>query len=139
MKHVAVWMEYGKAVIPKPGKTAETVSFHDGPDSRLRGWDGAGAALTVADLCTIIGSMVHRSAAREKPSMDIREIVVADPEIMGGVPCFRGTRIPIATLFENLADGMSLDELFEHWPTLDRDDVRAVLSAAQSYVEGAAA
>jgi uncharacterized protein (DUF433 family) len=71
--------------------------------------------------------------------MAIRDIVVSDPEIMGGVPCFRGTRIPVSTLFENLADGMGLDEVLEHWPTLDRADVLAVLSEAQSYVERSAA
>ncbi len=40
---------------------------------------------------------------------------------------FRGTRVPIEVLFENLADGMSLDEILDEYPTLDRDDVVRVL------------
>lgn len=57
----------------------------------------------------------------------LSELITADPEVMGGVPCFRGTRVPVAVLFENLADGMTLDEILAAWPTLDRDDVLAVL------------
>ena len=49
---------------------------------------------------------------------------------MSGVPCFRGTRVPVATLFENLADGMPLDEILRQWPSLNRDDIVAVLTLA---------
>ncbi len=73
------------------------------------------------------------------PAASLKDIVVSDPEVMGGVPCFRGTRIPASTLFENLADGMSLDDIFEQWPTLDPEDVRIVLAEAGRYVERSAA
>ena len=62
--------------------------------------------------------------------MKASELISTDPEIMGGTPCFRGTRVPVAVLFDNLADGLSLDEILESWPSLKREDVLAVLALA---------
>jgi uncharacterized protein (DUF433 family) len=53
--------------------------------------------------------------------------IVSDPARMGGVPCFRGTRVPVSVVFENLADGLPLADILANWPTLDRADVIAVL------------
>lgn len=61
---------------------------------------------------------------------ELPDLIGSDPGIMGGVPCFRGTRVPVALLFENLADGMSLDEILETWPSLARADAEAVLALA---------
>ena len=36
-------------------------------------------------------------------------VIVRDPDILGGRPVFRGTRVPVEVLFENLADGLSID------------------------------
>jgi len=71
--------------------------------------------------------------------MNVSDLVVRDPETMGGEPCFRGTRVPVAVLFENLADGLTVDEILESWPTLNRDDVLRVLSLAGEQVRQAAA
>jgi uncharacterized protein (DUF433 family) len=46
---------------------------------------------------------------------------------MGGVPVFRDTRVTVAVVFENLADGMSLDDILDEYETLNRADVEAVL------------
>jgi uncharacterized protein (DUF433 family) len=54
-------------------------------------------------------------------------------------PCFRGTRVPVSILFENLAAGMSVEEILETWPTLDRADVLAVLALAGEEAERRAA
>jgi uncharacterized protein (DUF433 family) len=59
-------------------------------------------------------------------------VIVRDPDVMGGRPVFRGTRVPLDTLFENLEDGLSLDEILDSYPTLNRDDVVAVLHEAQT-------
>lgn len=56
------------------------------------------------------------------------DVIVVDPNIMSGAPCFSGTRVPISTLFDNLASGMTVDEILQEWPTLNRDDVMTVLS-----------
>lgn len=47
--------------------------------------------------------------------------------LMGGSWVFRGTRVPVDTLFDNLADGLSLDEILQEFPSLDRSDCVAVL------------
>lgn len=66
--------------------------------------------------------------------MKLSDLVVSNPEIMSGAPCFRGTRVPVALLFENLAAGMTVEEILDTWPTLERGDVLAVLELAGSEV-----
>jgi uncharacterized protein (DUF433 family) len=50
-----------------------------------------------------------------------------DPEIMSGAPVFRGTRVPVQSLFEYLEDNLSLDEFLDCFPTVRREDAIAVL------------
>ena len=52
------------------------------------------------------------------------------PDVMGGRLVFRGTRIPVEVLFENLADGMSLDEILDAYPALNREDAVAAIEMA---------
>lgn len=56
------------------------------------------------------------------------DLIVSDPEILGGTPVFRGTRVPLAVLFENLADGLTLDEILASYPTLSREQALRALS-----------
>jgi uncharacterized protein (DUF433 family) len=49
---------------------------------------------------------------------------------MGGRLVFRGTRIPVEVLFENLADGMSLNEILDAYPSLKREDAIAAIELA---------
>lgn len=51
-----------------------------------------------------------------------------DPEIMSGTPVFKGTRVPVEALMNNLADGVSLDEFLENFPTVSREQAQAILS-----------
>lgn len=57
-------------------------------------------------------------------------VVVRDANILGGRPVFRSTRVQAEILFENLAEGYSLDEILENFPTLDRDDCKEALRQA---------
>ena len=57
-------------------------------------------------------------------------LFTSKPEVMGGRLVFRGTRIPVEVLFDNLADGMSLDEILDAYPTLNRDDAVAAIELA---------
>ncbi len=50
-----------------------------------------------------------------------------DPEIMSGTPVFEGTRVPIDALTNNLADGVSLDEFLENFPTVSREQALAII------------
>ena len=66
----------------------------------------------------------------DMPTLD--DLVTSDPEVLGGRRVFRGTRVPVEILFENLADGMSIDEILDQYESLDRDDVVRVLELASA-------
>ena len=63
--------------------------------------------------------------------MNVRDIIVVDREILSGQPVFKGTRVPIETLFDHLENGISLDEFLEDFPTVSRDQTIAVLEFAE--------
>lgn len=59
-------------------------------------------------------------------------VVVRKPDVLVGRPVLRGTRVPIEVLFENLADGMSLDEIVAEYESLDRADcIIAIMEACR--------
>lgn len=60
----------------------------------------------------------------------IRELITIDPEILGGQPVFKGTRVPIETLFDHLEEGVSLDEFLEDFDTVSREQAIAVMVIA---------
>jgi uncharacterized protein (DUF433 family) len=62
-------------------------------------------------------------------------IVVIDPEVLGGVPVFSGTRVPVSVLFENLADGMTLNDILDAFPTLSRELAVSALREAELRLE----
>ncbi len=51
----------------------------------------------------------------------MQEAITSDPEVMHGTPVFRGTRVPIQTLFDYLQGGDSLEEFLEGFPTVSRE------------------
>jgi uncharacterized protein (DUF433 family) len=55
------------------------------------------------------------------------DVVERHPEKLGGAWVFRGTRVPLAALFENLRDGASIDQFLEWFPGVQRARVEAVL------------
>jgi uncharacterized protein (DUF433 family) len=71
--------------------------------------------------------------------MDLHDLIVSAPDLMGGEPCFRGTRVPVAALFDNLADGVGLEETLAEWPSLNRADIVAVFALAGQDVRRTAA
>lgn len=56
------------------------------------------------------------------------------PDQMGGVPCVRGLRIPVATVVEMIADGISESEIAAAYPDLEAEDVREVIRYAAEAV-----
>lgn len=63
--------------------------------------------------------------------------ITIDPDLMGGVPCIRGLRIPVATVISMLADGMTVQDVLDELPDLEEEDVRQALRyAAQAMLEG---
>jgi uncharacterized protein (DUF433 family) len=61
----------------------------------------------------------------------MQEPITRDPEVMHGMPVFRGTRVPVKTLFEYLENGESLDDFLEGFPTLSRELAVQVLEEAR--------
>ena len=49
------------------------------------------------------------------------EVIVVNPRIMSGTPCFRGTRVPFQNLIDYLEGGHSLDEFLGQFPTVSRE------------------
>ena len=60
--------------------------------------------------------------------------ITVDPGQMGGVPCLRGLRIPVATVVAMIADGMSEAEILAAYPDLQREDLAEALRYAAEAV-----
>ena len=59
--------------------------------------------------------------------LGLEHIMNIDPEILGGEPCFNGTRVPLETVVDNLAGGHSVQEILENYPSLTHEHLQAVL------------
>jgi uncharacterized protein (DUF433 family) len=59
------------------------------------------------------------------------QAIVRDPEIMRGVPVFRGTRVPVQTLFDYLEGGETIEEFLQGFPTVSRDLALQALEEAK--------
>ncbi len=60
--------------------------------------------------------------------------ITVDSKVMGGVPCLRGLRIPVATVVNMVAGGMTVQEIVDELPPLEADDVAAALRFAADAV-----
>lgn len=58
-------------------------------------------------------------------------VIHSHPEILGGVPVFVGTRVPVQTLLDYLEDGDSLEVFLDHFPSVNRDQAVAALELAK--------
>lgn len=64
--------------------------------------------------------------------------ITVDPDVMGGVPCIRGMRMPVATVMGMLADGITKEEILKQFPDLEPEDIdEALRSAAETVRERA--
>jgi uncharacterized protein (DUF433 family) len=62
--------------------------------------------------------------------MDLGEIITIDKEILGGQPVFKGTRVPVESLFDHLEAGVPLDEFLDDLPTVSKEQAIALLDIA---------
>lgn len=74
----------------------------------------------------------------EDLSVDPKQIVHSDPEILGGKAVFVGTRVPFKTLFDYLEAGDTLDLFLDHFPSVTRQQAIAALELAREEVVAAA-
>ena len=63
--------------------------------------------------------------------MERNQIYHSDPEIMSGTPVFAGTRVPVHTLIDHLASGVSLDEFLADFPTVSREQAATLLALSE--------
>jgi uncharacterized protein (DUF433 family) len=77
----------------------------------------------------IISSVTPPSCANKPmPPMDERNLIIRDPDILGGIPVFAGTRVPIRTLMDYLEDGHSLDVFLDDFPTVTRPQAQQLIA-----------
>ncbi len=70
---------------------------------------------------TYLRTVAHSSSVAQ------HERVAVDPNVLGGQPFIRGTRIPITTIWDALAEGLSPEQIMEHYPRLTLEDIRAAM------------
>ena len=59
-------------------------------------------------------------------------LITSTPDILGGTPVFRGTRVPVQTLIEYLEGGQTIDDFLDGFPTVTREQIIAFLEEAGS-------
>jgi len=69
-------------------------------------------------------------SARQRRLMDYRRRIVRHPKLCGGEPVLKGTRVTLRTVLASLAEGATVQEVLEDFPTLTEDDVRAAIAFA---------
>ena len=62
----------------------------------------------------------------------MKEAITRDPDVMHGSAVFRGTRVPVQTLFDYLESGESLDDFLEGFPTVKRELAVQVLEESKN-------
>ena len=62
------------------------------------------------------------------------ERITTDPDVLAGVPCIRGMRVPVATVVSMVADGMTTDEILADFPYLEAEDIAEALRYAAEAV-----
>lgn len=76
------------------------------------------------------------SPARARAEDKLLARVVHDPDVMGGKPCIRGTRVTVGTILGLLASGHSFETILEDFPYLKEIDLRAALAYAAWRTQG---
>ena len=77
--------------------------------------------------------------ARYHRGMQSADLITVDREILGGTPVFKGTRVPVKTLFEYLEDDYTLEEFLESFPSVTREMAVQVLERGESLLLAAVA
>lgn len=62
--------------------------------------------------------------------MTIQDLITRDPNLCGGQPVFRGTRVTLRTILASLAEGDSVEQILQSFPTLNEQQIKAVIAFA---------
>ncbi|TGM75036.1 DUF433 domain-containing protein [Leptospira levettii] len=66
--------------------------------------------------------------------MDFRSRLSSSPDILLGKPVIKNTRIPVDLILERLGDGMSIEEILEATPGIEREDILACISYSSQVI-----
>lgn len=80
--------------------------------------------------------IIQARLVRAEGEMQTADIIVRDPEILGGTPVFRSTRVPFQALLDYLEGEQTLAEFLDDFPTVTKDAAIAALELARSLVVG---
>ncbi|MBD3213323.1 MAG: DUF433 domain-containing protein [Candidatus Lokiarchaeota archaeon] len=64
------------------------------------------------------------------------ENIIRDPEICGGAPVIKGTRVLVMDILDWIKEGKTFEEILENYPTISREDIREIISYAQDIIAG---
>jgi uncharacterized protein (DUF433 family) len=82
--------------------------------------------------CIVVAKEMKTYANEQTKPIELRDYIVTDPDILGGEPVFRGTRVPVVSLFEHLESDCPLDEFLDNFPSVSRAAAVAVITGAQA-------
>lgn len=71
----------------------------------------------------------HPNILKDESALQYERIIV-DPKVLNGEPHVRGTRVPVSAIVDGWVEGLTYEELMEHYPRLTRDDIQAALGYA---------
>jgi uncharacterized protein (DUF433 family) len=96
------------------------------------------AVMTTQQIDLAVFPEMEEADTELVPCDDLRsEIISVDPERMWGTPCFVGTRLPVKSLFDHLASGVSLEEFLDQFEGMSREVCAQTLEMAfQRLMEG---
>lgn len=60
--------------------------------------------------------------------MNIPDLIISNPEILGGQPVFKGTRVPVSNLIEYIESGFTVNDFLKGFPTVKKSQVKQVLN-----------
>jgi uncharacterized protein (DUF433 family) len=64
------------------------------------------------------------------------ERIVRDPEICGGKPTIKGTRVLVTVILDHIREGISFDEILESFPSITREDIQEIIAYAKEMITG---
>ena len=67
--------------------------------------------------------------------MDASNLIISNPEILGGKPVFKGTRVPVSNLIEYIESGYTIDNFLQGFPTVKKTQVKQVLKLFLKHIQ----
>jgi uncharacterized protein (DUF433 family) len=76
--------------------------------------------------------ILRRRETSYRDAVNSSDLIMVDPQILGGAPVFKGTRVPVKTLFEYWENDYSLEEFLQCFPSVTREMARRLLERSEA-------